>query len=71
MSVADIRKKGFGKKQKVKLIKENIMCGHSVSQNASVSLKMTIESKDDSESGPSLCLPSLLGVEVPFTMKRL
>lgn len=50
MSVADIRKKGFDKKQKVKLIKENIMCGYSVSQNASVSLKMTIECKDDSES---------------------
>ena len=51
MSVADIRKKGFGKKQKVKLIKENIMCGHSMSQNASASLKMTIPSKDDGESG--------------------
>ena len=49
MSVADIRMKGFGKKQKVKL-KENIMCGDSMSQNASASLKMTIPSKDDGES---------------------
>lgn len=47
MSVGDIRKKGFNKK-KVKLIKEN-MCRES--QNASISLKMTIQSNKSSENG--------------------
>ena len=56
MSAEDVRKTGFDKKRKTKLIKENIMCGHP--QNASISMKMIIQSNDNS-SGGSKPLPAV------------
>ena len=69
MSVADIRKKGFGKKQKVKLIKENIMCGHLMSQNASASLNMTIPSEDGESGSKPLPAVTLWGGSTIYNEK--
>ena len=44
MSAQDTKKKGLDKKKKVKLAKEDIMCGYT--RNAGVSLKMTISNRN-------------------------